>query len=202
MAGNLEQRVARLLPCDPQARAAIEETSRASDARSIVLNSYWTVVSQQSKEQVEAIRGLLAKEEDRAGDWPSDANQAHADVASAASQAASLASGVLQLPALANPQKDLEAIGEQYRLLEKQEQDRAAGARRLLDDLREVLKTAEARQAAIDERLKTVGVEGQRWSAYYAARQARAQIECTLVNPGAAAAPPAVARPAPQGKKQ
>src|SRR5579862_9689813 len=89
LATNLEQRVARLLPCDPQARAAIEETSRASDARSIALNSYWTVVSQQSKEQVEAIRGLLAKEEDRAGDWASDANQAHADVASAASQAAS-----------------------------------------------------------------------------------------------------------------
>src|SRR5580700_10397521 len=55
LAGNLEQRVARLLPCDQQARAAIEEASRASDARSIVLTSYWTAVSLQSKEQVEAI---------------------------------------------------------------------------------------------------------------------------------------------------
>jgi hypothetical protein len=68
------------------------------------------------------------------------------------------------------------------------------------------LKASQARQSAIDERLKTVGAEGQRWSAYYVAWQARAQVECALVNPGAAVPPtavppPAIPRPAPQGKK-
>ena len=202
LATNMEQRVARLLPCDPQARAAIDEVSRASDARGIALTSYWTMVSLQSKTQIEAIRRLLAQEEDRAGDWAADANQARVDVALAAALGASLASSVSQVPALAAPQKDLEAIEEAYRLFEKQSQERTASGGQLLGDLRELLKASQARQAAIDERLKTVGVEGERWSAYYAARQARAQVECALVNPGAAVAPPAVLRPAPSGKKQ
>ena len=194
--------MARLLPCDPQARAAIEEVSRASEARSIALTSYWTMVSLQSRTQIEAIRRLLAQEEDRTGDWAGDANQARVDVAFATAQGASLATSVPQVPALVNPRKDLETIAEQYRLLEKQAQERAAAHGRLIDDLRDLQNTSQARQAAIDERLKTVSAEGQRWSAYYAARQARAQVECALVNPAAAAAPPAVPRPAPQGKKQ
>ena len=202
LAMNLEQRVARLLPCDLQARAAIEEVSRASEARSVALTSYWTVASLQSKTQVEAIRGLLSQEEERVGDWVVEASQAQADVAFATAQGASLATSVPKMPALANPQKDLEAIAEQYRLLEKQAQDRAASHGRLVDNLRELLNTSQARQAAIDERLRTVGVEGSRWSAYYAARQARAQIECSLVNPTAPAAQPSLPRPAPQGKKQ
>ena len=205
LATNLELRVARLLPCDPQARAAIDEVSRASEARSVALTSYWTVASLQSKTQVEAIRGLLSQEEERVGDWVVDASQVQADTAFANAQGASLASSVAQAPALANPQKDLQAIAEQYRLLERQAQDRAAAHGRLIEDLRELLNSGQTRQAAIDERLRTVGVEGQRWSAYYAARQARSQIECSLINPAAAAAQsaaPRPARPAPQGKKQ
>jgi len=202
LATNLEQRLARLLPCDPQARASIEEASRASDARIIALTSYWTVASMRSKTQVEAIRGLLAQEEDKVGDWAVDANQAKVDVALATAQGTSLATGVAQVQALANPQKDLEAIAEQYRLLEKQAQERATSHGHLIDDLRELLKTSQARQLAIDQRLRIVGTEGQSWSAYYAARQARGQVECSLINPAAAAAPPAVPRPAPQGKKQ
>jgi hypothetical protein len=197
LATNLELRVARLLPCDPQARAAIDEVSRASDARSVALTSYWTVASLQSKMQVEAIRKLLSQEEDRTGDWAADTSQAQLDVGLAVAQASSLASSVRQLPALANPQKNLEAIAEQDRSLEKQAQERTAAGGQLLDDLRTLLNTSQARQAAIDARLKTVGVEGQRWSAYYAARTARAQVECSLVNPAAAAAPSAIPRPSP-----
>ena len=202
LATNLEQRIARLLPCDPQARAAIDEVSRASEARSVALTSYWTVASLQSKTQVEAIRGLLTQEEDRVGDWVVDASQVQADVAYATALRTSLASSVSQVPALTNPQKDLEAITEQYRSLAKQAQDRAASHGRLIDNLRELLNTSQARQAAIDERVRTVGVEGSRWSAYYTARQTRAQSECFLVNPAAAATQSAAPRPAPQGKKQ
>ena len=197
LATNLEQRIAHLLPCDPQARAAIDEVSRASEARSVALTSYWTVASLQSKTQVEAVRRLLAQEGERVGDWVVDASQAQADAGFAKAQGAALATSVPQIPAMANPQKDAEAIAEQYRLLEKQAQDRAAAHGRLIDDLRALLNASQARQAAIDERVRTVSVEGQRWSAYYAARQARAQSECFLINPAAAAAQSAVPRPAP-----
>jgi hypothetical protein len=202
LAANLEQRVARLLPCDPQARAAIDEVSRASEARNAALTSYWTMASLQSRTQIEAIRRLLAQEVDRTGDWVADANQARVDVAFAVAQGTSLATSLAQLPALANSQKDLGEIAEQYRAFEKQSQERAAAHGRLVDDLRELLNVSQTRQTAIDERLKTVGTEAQRWSAYYAARQARAQVECALINPAAAAAPTAVPRPASPGKKQ
>lgn len=201
VAANLEQRVARLLPCDPQARAAIDEVSRASEARNAALTSYWTIASLQSRTQIEAIRRLLAQEVDRTGDWAADANQARVDLAFTVAQGTSLATSLAQLPALANPQKDLGAIAEQYRLFQMQAQERAAAHGGLVDDLRELLNASETRQTAIDERQKTISVEAQRWSVYYAARLARAQVECALINP-AAAAPPAVPRPAPPGKKQ
>jgi hypothetical protein len=208
LATNLEQRIARLLPCDLQARAAIDEVSRASEARSVALTSYWTVASLQSRTQAESIRRLLTQEEGRVGDWVVDTSQARTDIGLTTALGTSLASGVTQIPALVNPQKDLETIGEQYRSLEKQAQDRAAIHAKLVDDLRELLNASQTRQAAIDERVRTVGVEGSRWSAYYAARLARAQSECFVINPAAAAAqaprpaPAAVPRVSPQGKKQ
>src|SRR5579862_4783440 len=53
LATNLELRVARLLPCDARVRTSVEEVSRASDARTVALTTYWTMVSIKSKTQVE-----------------------------------------------------------------------------------------------------------------------------------------------------
>src|ERR1700690_863903 len=76
LATNLEQRLARLLPCDPRIRGAIEETSRASDARVTALTTYWMAVSGKSKSQIDAIRRLMAQEEARKGEWPVDRTEA------------------------------------------------------------------------------------------------------------------------------
>src|SRR5580698_7574112 len=62
---GLEPRLVRLLPCDPRVRTAVEEVGRASDNRTVALTSYWNMASMQSKAQVDAIRGLLAHEEER-----------------------------------------------------------------------------------------------------------------------------------------
>ena len=202
LATNLEQRVARLLPCDPQARAAIEEAGRASDARIIALTSYWTVASLQSKTQVEAIRGLLAQEEERAGDWVVDASQARADVGFATAQGTSLASSVPQVPALANPQKDLEAIAEQYRSLEKQAQERAAARGRLIDDLRELLNTSQS--AASGDRRAPENRERRRPALECILRGAPGTRSDRMLphQPRSGCWPHPRPRPAPQGKKQ
>jgi len=202
LATNLEPRIARLLPCDPRVRTAVDEVSHASDARSIALTSYWTMASIQSKAQIETIRRLLPQEEARAADWSADENEAKVDVALTAAQAASLTSSVRLLPALAKPQQQMEAIAQFYRSLEKLAQDRATGGGPLLDDLRELLTASQARQTAIDQRVTAVSAEGLRWSAYYAARQTRARIECSITNPAAAAGREAPApRPVPAGKR-
>jgi hypothetical protein len=201
LASNLEQRVARLLPCDPQARAAIDDAGRASDARTQALVKYWTVASLQSKAQIDTIRDLVAQEQDRAGDRAVEVSEAHLDIDLTVAEATTLTSSVRQLPALAAPQKHLQNIVEQYRSAEKQVQARALVSDSLLADLRELLNAGQTRQAAIEERLKAAIAEGQRWNYYYAARLARTQVECFLINP-AGGAVPAAPRPAPQGKKQ
>ncbi len=191
---NLELRLARLLPCDARVRAAIEEVSRAADARTVARTSYWTSISLRSKAQVETIRGMLAEEEGRAGDWSKDLADAQVDVATTSAQAASLGPSIRQLPALAAPQKNLEAIAQIYRVIEAQSSERANGTGQLAGDLRELLKAGQARQATIENQLKAAGAEGQLWSAYYAAREARAQVECSITSPAQAplrATPPA-----------
>jgi hypothetical protein len=201
LASNLELRLARLLPCDPRVRTSVEEANRASDARVIALTSYWSAVSITSKVQIAAIQGLLAQEEGRAADWSKDRAEAQVDVATTTAQAASLGPGVRQLPALAFPQKNLEAIAQRYQVLEQQAQDRETSMSQLVQDLRDLLKSTQARQAAIEDQMKAIATEGQRWSTYYAARQSRAQIECSITNAGAAPAP-VRPTPAPPRKTQ
>src|SRR5882672_3557372 len=65
LAANLEQRVARLLPCDRLIRSAVDEVGRASEARIVALTTYWLAVSGKSKNQADAIRRLMAQEEAR-----------------------------------------------------------------------------------------------------------------------------------------
>jgi hypothetical protein len=157
-------------------------------------------VSIKSKAQIEAVRPLLAQEEGRTGDWTKDHSDAQAEVAAISVQSAALGTGLQQLPALANPQKNLQSIAQMDETLEKQAQERESGMGGILADLRELLKASQARQAAIEDHMKAINMEGERWNGYYAARLARAQIECSLINP--AAAPPAPAtRPAPPAKK-
>lgn len=205
LATNLEQRVARLLPCDPRVRSSIDEVSRASDARTVASTAYWNFLSIKSKEQMEAIQGLLAQEEGRSSNWAAERSDAQVDIAVTSAQSASLGASIRQIPALATPQKSLDTITQMYRDLEKQAQERESWGGQIAGSLTDLLKASQARQAAIDAQIKAVGDEAVRWSAYYLARQARAQIECSLTNPSAAIErplQPAGPRPVPQGKKQ
>lgn len=199
LSASLEPRLVRLLPCDPRVRASVEEVAKASDNRTVALTSYWNMVSTQSKAQVVAIRGLLAREEERGETWTKEKTETEQELAATSAQVAALKASMQQVPALASPQKNLEALAANDRQLNAHAQDRAANGVLLLANLRDLLKDAQARQTAIEEHLKSVSAEGQRWSAYYAARQARAQIECVIINPAAATAPQA--RPLPTGTK-
>jgi len=201
---GLELRLARLLPCDARARTSIDEVIRASDARIMALTSYWNRISADSKTQVEAIRGLLTQEEGNAEYETQDRTGAQLDIEAASAQAAALGPSLRQLPALADPQKNLDALVQDYRTLAAQAQERETSGAQLLVDLRALLKASQERQSAIEEHMKAIGAEAQRWSGYYAARQARAQIECSITNPGAGPAPAAprpASRPVPQGAK-
>ena len=187
---NLEQRLARLLPCDPRIRAAIEETSRASDARVTALTTYWMAVAGKSKNQTEAIRRLFANEEARKGEWSKDRAEADQEHAKVIEQNGFLAIGVGRTPALAEAQKALTAATQSMLKVEAQIQERQTSGEKLAGALREMLTASDARQNAIETQLRSISLEGSRWTVYYAARIARAQTECAITNPGEAADPP------------
>src|SRR5206468_11338797 len=91
LANSLEQRVTRLLPCDPKVRSAIDEVNRASEARTIALTTYWMAVSGKSKSQTDAIRRVTTQEETRKEEWTNDRTEAEQERAVVAEQSGFLA---------------------------------------------------------------------------------------------------------------
>ncbi len=193
---NLEQRIARLLPCDPRVRSAIEEVSRASDGRVAALNTYWMAAAGRSKSQTDAIRKLLAQEEGRKAEWTSDRRDIEQERATVAEQSGFLAVSANRVAGLAGAQQALVAAAQTMGQIETQVRARETVGEQLMGELRELLAASQTRQSAFEAQLKLIGAEGTRWNAYYAARLARGQTECAITN-GGAAAPPAPARRAP-----
>jgi hypothetical protein len=200
LAANLEQRVTRLLPCDPRIRAAIEETGRASEARIVALNKYWLGASGKSRNQTAAIQRLLAREEASKDEWANERRHAGTERTAVAEQSGFLAASATRLPALADPEKALAASAQLLQQIENQIQARESGGSQLLTELRELFAASQARQNEMEAQLKFISTEGARWSAYYDARLKRAQMECVVTDPRAETAPPA--SPSPRGGKK
>ena len=198
LAANLEQRVARLLPCDPRIRSAVEEVSRASEARIVALTTYWMAVSGKSKNQMDAIRRLMTQEEARKDEWTNDRIEAEQERSAVAEKNGFLAVSANRLPALAGAQQALTATAQAMRQIEMQIQERETTGDQFVGELRDLLTASQAKQSAIEAQLKYISAEGTRWSAYYAARLSRAQTECAVTNAGpAVSAPRSPARKAP-----
>src|ERR1700692_249645 len=65
LAKDMNDRMARILPCDPRALAAVTQVSRASEARLGALADYLRAVSAQAFAETAAARNLLIAEEKR-----------------------------------------------------------------------------------------------------------------------------------------
>ncbi len=196
LATNLEQRLGRLLPCDARIRGAIEETGRASEARITALTTYWLALSGKSKNQLDAIRRLMAQEEARKGEWIVDRTEAGQERAAVTEQSNLLAAGVARVPALAGAQSALTATTQAMLPIETQTDERQSTGEVLATELSDLLAASQARQVAIETQLKYISAEGTRWSAYYAARLSRAQTECSITGQDAETDDPPVRKPA------
>ena len=67
--------------------------------------------------------------------------------------------------------------------------------------LTRLLQAYEIRETALNGAIKAFDAERLRWNSYYAARLARAQLECSVTNPAAAAAKASPAPPKPSATK-
>ena len=184
-----------MLPCDARVHTAIDEVSRASDARFQALTIYWKDIEQRSKDQSEAVRKLLAGNDVHVEDWKADRADSEQEQTRVGAQAADLREAARQQAALAAAARVLNGIAQSMAAAVKQGAAREEAAAKLDEELSELIAATQARQSAIEDELKALTTESVRWNAYYAARITRAQMECSITGP------PQDATPASRTKK-
>jgi chromosome segregation ATPase len=182
VAGSLEARVARMLPCDKRVRAAIDEVSQASDARLAALSRYLQAASAQARKDAEAARAALADHEKNAHEIEAERTEPQQDLTAVEAQLADLVESAKRRAALDGAQKKLEAIAAAARQRVEAEDQQAGRFAALSASLRELAAAYDSRQKAVEGEISALAIETTRWSDFYAARFARAQTECSITN--------------------
>jgi hypothetical protein len=192
LAKDMNDRMARMLPCDPRATAAVNEVSRASDARLESLSNYLKAVAAKAFAETADARNLLTIEERSAVEVSLERADASQEQTAVDTQSDALAQSVRQRASLEAPQKVLAQIAAMIHQRSAATEQRATSADSAIPLLRDLVAKSEARDAALREEFAASEAERSRWSGYYAARLARAQIECSITQIGT---------PAPKGRQ-
>ena len=198
VAKDMNDRMARMLPCDPRALAAVTDVSRASEARLDALADYLRSVSAQAFAETALARNLLDAEGKRAVEAGLERADAGQEQTAVDTQADALAENVKQRASLEAPQKVLAQIAAMIHQRVTTTEQQAGSADPAVALLRNLVAKFDARDAALREQFAASEAERARWNGYYSARRARAQIECTITQIGAS---PAKGPAGPQGKQ-
>ena len=185
LAKGLGAKIARMLPCDPRVKSAIEEVSRGSEARLAALGEELKAALERAKADSEQARQAVAEEETRRRE--SDAERADSEQERAAvdPQLADLTESAKRRAAFEEARKKLAGIAELVGQRAVDSGD-ATQLETILDaSLRGLLVACQAREASLRTEQAALAKEASRWSEYYAARLARAQLECSITNPTA-----------------
>jgi hypothetical protein len=185
VAKDLSERMARILPCDPRALAALNEVSRTSEARLAALADYLRAVSGKAFAETAAVRNLLDTEEKRTVETGLERADTGQEQTAVDTQSDVLAQSAKQRTTLEDSKKVLDQIAAMIRQRATDSEQRAASADAAVALLRDLIKRFDARDAALREEFAAFEAERTRWNGYYAARRTRAQIECTITQIGA-----------------
>ena len=192
LAKGLESRIATLLPCDPKSRAAVEEVSRASDARLSTLSAYIKAAAAKAKSDTDTAKRILAAQAAITGGWNTERDEAQEQQASIEAQVADLKESMRKRGSLSGAEQVLTEIATMVKA-RATHADEHAGSREAINSLLGNLVVAyQDRQTALENESTLLDAEIARWNSYYIARVARAVTECSIINPGVA---PAKKRP-------
>jgi hypothetical protein len=189
LAKALEPRIARLLPCDPSSRAAVEEVSHMSDVRLSALAVYLKAAAAKAKDDTESAKRVLAAQAALAGGWNTERTEADQQGAAIEAQVADLKESMRKRATLAGAEHVLVEIARMVKDRGAKAADQAGrkdGVNALLGDL---VVACQDRQTALEKESAQLDVEMARWSAYYTARLSRAVTECSIINNPSGAAP-------------
>jgi hypothetical protein len=189
LAQDLSERMARILPCDPRYAAGITEVSRASEARLAALADYLRAVSGKAFTETASAKILLNTEERRAVEASLERADAGQEQTAVNMQSDALAQSVKQRSSLQDSQKALEQIAKMIRQRAADSEQQAGAADAGVGLLRDLVTKLDARDAALREESVAFEAERARWTAYYTARLARAQTECSITQAGQSRSP-------------
>ena len=201
VARDLDARVARMLPCDLKSQQAIEETSRASQARLIALGNYYQPAAAIAATRTEGAKQLLAREQARSSSAADFLNEAKVVLAAAEQQAADLEASAQGQSALGGALAALRQAVETTRQRANIGREQETRFQPMIAALTRLVQAYEIRETALNGAIKAFDAERLRWNSYYAARLARAQLECSVTNPAAAAANASPLSPKPPPTK-
>jgi hypothetical protein len=197
LAQEMESSVSRLLPCDAKATATISAASKASEARLAAVAAYLQAAEQQASRETAAAQRALASAQALVTELATERSDVAQEQSGVDGELANLAESVKKRSTLADAQKVLQQIqtltGQRAALAQGGQERQEA----FLASVRNLVTAMGAREAALKEERIAEGAERGRWNAYYTARLARSQTECTIIR-GTPAAPPR----GPQGKQK
>jgi hypothetical protein len=197
LAQDLETRTSHLLPCDPRVSGAIEEASRASEARLAALRQYLETDQARANSNADAANRFIATQSRLKGELNAERAEAGQERLAIEGLLVEAGESVKRRARLVEARKILENIAEMIRLRGAQTQAELTDSDALSAALADLNASLKTRQTALENERRSLDAEIPRWHEYYAARLARAQAECAVINPPA----PAPRRPA-GAKKQ
>jgi len=171
-----------MLPCDARVKTSIEEVNRASDARVAALSLYLQAAASQSQNDAQAVAQAIAAQEALARETESERAEADQERIAIEAQLVDLADSLKRRPQLSDAQRTLGSINEMVKQRLSDAQQKAARRTAVIAALRELSDASQAREKAIRTEIAALTLEGTKWSEYYAARIARAQMECSVTN--------------------
>ena len=125
---------------------------------------------------------FVAESETLLGSWTKERSDAQQALAQLEEHEADLRESAKTVAALTSAVRALDAIIGDSEAVTNQSTEREAALAQWKARWSDVIRSTELRDAAIENELKTLAGERDRWNAFYAARAARAQMECALTS--------------------
>jgi chromosome segregation ATPase len=182
LAKGLDSKITRLLPCDPRVQNAIEDVSRASQARLTALREYLEAAIAKTKDDAEALKRFTAYRESLSREINTERSEAEQMKIGIDGQLTQLGQNAGRRTALDASQKVLANLAEIAKQQVTLAQEQSSLGDVLGASLAELDAGYQARQKALETELALLTTETVRWAEYYATRLARSQTECAITN--------------------
>jgi len=184
LARDLDNQLARLLPCDAAAAGLIQGVSAASQARLAASTAYFKASADRAAADIVVARNIRDGEQGRVASIPAERTDTEQERAAIESQLRNIADSVRAKPGLASAEFQLKQLETMTRERATLTGKQVADGPGIVEMLNKLIAALAAREAALRQTATAVTSETERWDKYYAARLGRTRTECTVTGGG------------------